>query len=125
MLSQARVAAMIAVNDMNRARRFYEGTLGLSQGQQTGDTVMYHCGGGTVFAIYPSSFAGTAQNTVMAWQTQDLDGLVADLRGRGVVFEEYDMPGLKTVNGIASLEGTRVAWFKDPDGNTLAVEEIG
>ena len=124
MLSRLPAAAMIAVRDIDRARQFYEGTLGLAPAQTLGETVMYNCGG-TFFAIYTSSFAGTAQNTVMAWRTDDFDSVVADLRARGIVFEEYDMPGLKTVNGIASIDGGRVAWFRDVDGNILAVESMG
>lgn len=124
MLSRLPVSTMIAVRDMERARQFYEGTLGLTPAQIVGDAVMYNCGG-TFFALYTSSFAGTAKNTVMAWRTDDFDSAIADLRGRGIVFEEYDMPGLKTVNGIASIDDGRVAWFRDVDGNILAVETMG
>ena len=66
--------------------------------------------------------AGTAQNTVIGWEVDDIDKVVEDLRGRGVTFEEYDFPGLKTVNGIAELEGIeRAAWFKDSEGNILSI----
>lgn len=124
MLMNASVATMIAVRDLDKARQFYEGKLGLTPAQEMGDLIVYHCGGGTSFAIYTTSYAGSAQNTVMAWRVADLDATVADLRSRGVVFEEYDMPGLKTVNGIAELEGVgRGAWFKDPDGNIMAIDD--
>jgi catechol 2,3-dioxygenase-like lactoylglutathione lyase family enzyme len=124
MLTNASVATMIAVRDLDQARQFYEEKLGLTAAQVIGDLILYHCGAGTSFAIYTSGYAGSAQNTVMAWRTADLDATVADLRSRGVVFEEYDMPGLKTVNGIAELGGIgRGAWFKDPDGNIMALDD--
>ena len=77
--------------------------------------------GDSYFSIYPTEFAGTAQHTLTAFLVQDVEAAVADLRNKGVSFEEYDLPGLKTVNGIAELGGTRGAWFKDPEGNILSV----
>ena len=123
MLSNLRVAAMVAVKDLEKAKPFYTDTLGLKILRDEPEGVEFECGGGTMLSVYPSSFAGTAQNTVAGWETDDLDAAVADLRGRGVTFEEYDMPGLKTENGIATLGKFRGAWFKDPDGNILAVTQ--
>jgi hypothetical protein len=75
------------------------------------------------FLVYPSQFAGTAKSTAMSFDVANLEEAVKELRDRGVVFEEYDMPGLKTVNGIAEIQGVKGAWFKDPDGYILAVGE--
>ncbi len=121
MLESATAHATIAVSDLGRARQFYEETLGLTPKDERSDGVTYAVGGGTWFMVYPSQFAGTAKSTSMTFEVEDLDVAVSDLRGRGVVFEEYDMPGLKTVDGIAEIQGVRGAWFKDPDGNILAV----
>ncbi|MDQ3210632.1 MAG: hypothetical protein M3Q20_05540 [Actinomycetota bacterium] len=83
---------------------------------------MYEAGGGTWILVYPSQFAGTAQSTSMTFEVADLEPAIDELAGRGVTFEQYDFPGLKTdERGIAEIEGERGAWFKDPDGNILAV----
>lgn len=121
MFESARAVPTIAVSDMDRAKEFYGGTLGLKARDERADGIRYEAGEGTALFVYPSQFAGTAQSTYMAFQVSDLDTAVEELRGRGVVFEEYDMPGLKTVNGIAEIQGIRGAWFKDPDGNILSV----
>lgn len=121
MLDSARAMPTIAVSDMDRAKEFYGGTLGLKATEERPDGTRYEAGEGTALLVYPSQFAGTAKSTYMAFQVPDLESAVEDLRGRGVVFEEYDMPGLKTVNGIAEIQGIKGAWFKDPDGNILSV----
>jgi catechol 2,3-dioxygenase-like lactoylglutathione lyase family enzyme len=121
MFESATAHASIAVSDLGRARKFYEETLGLKVMDDRSDGVRYHAGGGTWFLVYPSQFAGTSQSTSMTFETDDVDTAVKELKDRGVVFEEYDMPGLKTVDGIAEIQGARGAWFKDPDGNILAV----
>jgi hypothetical protein len=77
--------------------------------------------GDSYFSLYPTEFAGTAQHTLGAFMVADVEAAVAELRGKGVSFEEYDLPGLKTVNGIAELGGSKGAWFKDPEGNILSV----
>lgn len=123
MLAQFPVHTTLPTKDLDRARQFYEGVLGLIPSYTSAVNVVYKVGECTSFEVYPTSAAGTAQNTMMGWSVRDLDGVVADLRRRGVVFEEYDFPGLKTVNGIAQMGTDRAAWFKDPDGNILAVAE--
>ncbi|MBA3552677.1 MAG: VOC family protein [Actinobacteria bacterium] len=123
MLESATAHATIAVTDLERARKFYEGTLGLKPMEERSDGVRFEAGKGTWFLIYPSQFAGTAKSTYMTFEVEDLETAVKELRGRGVVFEEYDLPGLKTTEGIAEIQGVRGAWFKDPDGNILAVGE--
>lgn len=123
MLERASAHATIAVSDLERAKRFYGETLGLSVKEERADGVTYQAGD-TSFLVYPSQFAGTSQSTCMAFEVGgDVETVVKELRDRGVTFEEYDLPGLKTENGIAEIEGVKGAWFKDPDGNILAVAE--
>jgi catechol 2,3-dioxygenase-like lactoylglutathione lyase family enzyme len=121
MFESATAHATIAVSDLDRAKKFYGEILGLKVQDERSDGVTYQAGGGTWFLVYPSQFAGTAKSTYMSFEVEDLDAAVRELRERGVVFEEYDMPGLKTVDGIAEIQGVRGAWFKDPDENILAV----
>jgi catechol 2,3-dioxygenase-like lactoylglutathione lyase family enzyme len=121
MFESVRAMPTIAVSDIERAKKFYGQTLGLKVKDERADGIRYEAGGGTVLLVYPSQFAGTAKSTYMGFDVDDLEEAVAELRERGVVFEEYDMPGLKTVNGIAEIEGVKGAWFKDPDGNILAL----
>ncbi len=123
MLSEGIAVATIAVTDIDRAKKFYEDVLGLKAIDERSDGVRYAAGQGTYFLVYPSQFAGTNQATTMSFVVDDVEKAVAEMRDRGVVFEEYDFPGLKTVNGIAEIQGEKGAWFKDPDGNILAVAE--
>ena len=125
MLGEAEVGAAIAVRDLDAAKAWYDKTLGLTAERERADGIYYRCGGGSVMFIYPSQFAGTAQNTVAGFQVDDLEREMEELRSRGVTFEEYDFPGVKTENGIAQFDGGRGAWFKDPDGNTLALTQEG
>jgi catechol 2,3-dioxygenase-like lactoylglutathione lyase family enzyme len=121
MFESATAHATIAVTDIDRAKKFYEEILGFQTIEDRSDGVTYQAGGGTWFLVYPSQFAGTNKATCMTFEVSDLDAAVKELRDRGVVFEEYDFPGLKTLDGIAEIQGERGAWFKDPDGNILAV----
>jgi catechol 2,3-dioxygenase-like lactoylglutathione lyase family enzyme len=124
MLGDSPVAATIAVSDLDRARKFYEETLGLQAKMEDPGGIMYGSGDSMVL-VYPSQFAGTSQATVATWMVSDLDAVVDDLTSKGVTFEQYDMEGLKTdERGIATLsDEIRGAWFKDPDGNILNVGE--
>jgi len=117
------VMATAAVSDLDRAREFYEGTLALSPDASVPDgTAGYRCGGGTQLFVYPSRHAGTGTATVATFTVDDVEVVVDELTARGVVFERYDEPGIETdARGIAGEPGMRVAWFKDPDGNTFAV----
>lgn len=123
MLSDAPCRPTIAVSDMDRAKKFYGDTLGLKLLDEGPGSARFECGEHSVLDIYPSQFAGTAKNTVAGWQVNDLNAAMVELRARGVRFEEYDLPGLKTDEGIAASDGGRSAWFKDPDGNTFALAE--
>lgn len=125
MFSQLEVYPTIPASDLNRARQFYADKLGLTPSQEVeGVGLLYQVGGGTYFLLYETPAAGTAQNTAMSFRSTTLEQDMADLRARGVVFEDYDLPGLKTVNGIAELGSGRGGWFKDSEGNILAIGEF-
>jgi catechol 2,3-dioxygenase-like lactoylglutathione lyase family enzyme len=125
-LSSHEVRPSVAVSDISRAAQFYEGKLGLrTDREQSDESRIYPCGGGTSLHIYASpvpSVRGTA--TLATWYVPDLDQAVDGLGKAGVAFERYDDPALKTdAKGIHNLDDGRVAWFRDPDGNTFAIEE--
>ena len=117
------VGAMVPVNDMAKAKEFYEGTLGFSGGTDEGDGgTTYEFAEGTRLHVYPSPGHTGSGATLAAFRTEDVDGFVDELTSSGVTFEQYDQGDLKTdEKGIADLGDIRGAWFKDPDGNILAV----
>ena len=121
MLKSATLHPYIPVSDLKRARAFYEQKLGLGPGQEFGPGVIYSSGPNSSFFMYPSPGAGTSKASQAFWQVDDVEAEVAELKAKGVVFEEYDSPGLKTVNSIATGGGAKTAWFKDSEGNILAV----
>jgi catechol 2,3-dioxygenase-like lactoylglutathione lyase family enzyme len=121
MLTNDRAYATIPAADMDRAKRWYKDKLGLAPTREDELGATYKVGGGTGFVLYPTPNAGKAPNTLLSFQTDDVIAEVRDLRAHGVVFEEYDMPGLKTVDGIATMGQYHGAWFKDSEGNILAV----
>jgi catechol 2,3-dioxygenase-like lactoylglutathione lyase family enzyme len=123
MLSNSPIIATLPAEDIDRARAWYEEKLGLKPSREQPDGLMYDCGNGTQFLLYPTSFAGSAKNTLAAWTVDDIEAEMSDLRSRGVVFEEYDFPGLKTVDGVADFEGGKGAWFKDSEGSILALNQ--
>ena len=123
MLSAARAVPMIPISDRRRAIDFYAGTLGLRLYEETGGDVLFEAGDGSLLGLYETDHAGAASHTLAGFFVEDVDAVVAGLRKRGVAFKEYDLPGLKTVDGVAQLEGERAAWFTDPDGNILALGE--
>jgi len=122
MLGSAPIRAYIPVSDVSRARRFYEKTVGLRPKEEYAGGVIYECGGAEVF-MYPTSNAGTSKASQAFWQVEDVEAEVAELKARGVVFEEYDMPGIKMKDSIATGGGAKTAWFKDSEGNILAVSQ--
>jgi catechol 2,3-dioxygenase-like lactoylglutathione lyase family enzyme len=124
-LSDARVQTSIAVSDLTRAAEFYEGRLGLSVVEETPESRVYACGGDTSLHVYVSpTQARGATATLATFYVGNLGRVVDELASRGVAFERYDDPGLTTdEKGIHDMGGGRVAWFKDPDGNTFAIEE--
>jgi catechol 2,3-dioxygenase-like lactoylglutathione lyase family enzyme len=121
MLKDAPITAYVPAADLERARKFYEEKLGLVPGEEIAEGVFYKCGEGTKFFLYKSAGAGTSKASTAFWDVADLEAEMAELKGRGVTFEEYDMPGVKTENGIATGGGAKAAWFKDSEGNILAV----
>jgi catechol 2,3-dioxygenase-like lactoylglutathione lyase family enzyme len=114
--------ATIPAKDLEGTRKFYENVLGLELVREDPAGISYRTGDSVLF-LYPTEFAGTAQHTLGGFSVSDIESAVAELRAKGVTFEEYDMPGLKTVNGIAELGGEKGAWFKDPEGNILSVSQ--
>ena len=128
-LAESTVASRIPARDLSRARSFYAQKLGLEPVEERPGGLRYRCGNGE-FALFESAGAATGDHTQMAWEVDDLEETIAKLRERGVIFEEYDVPGLKTVHGIAAVEGNypskggvgeKAAWFKDSEGNLLAI----
>jgi predicted enzyme related to lactoylglutathione lyase len=123
MLKTARIVPYIPVANVARARKFYEEKIGLTPKEEYAGGVIYECGGGSWVFMYPSPGAGTSKASTAFWAVDDIAAEVAELKARGVVFEEYDMPGIKTQNGIATGGGAKTAWFKDTEGNILAVSQ--
>ena len=123
MLSNAPIVPYIPVADVKRARAFYEGKLGLKPRQEYAGGVIYECGEQSWVFMYPSKGAGTSKASTAFWTVDDVEAEVAQLKAKGVVFEEYDMPGIKTVNSIATGGGARTAWFKDTEGNIMAISQ--
>lgn len=126
MLRDAPLLTILPTTNVDRAKTFYGDTLNLEPADKTipGDALMYRCGGGTLLYIYAREAGTQAQHTVAGWMVEDVEEAVATLNDRGVEFEVYDMPGLKTnEQGVGEIEGAKVAWFKDPDGNILSITE--
>ena len=123
MLKDAAIVPYIPVRDVARARKFYEEKVGLKPAQEYAGGVVYECGKGSRVFMYPSPGAGTSMASTAFWAVDDVEAEVDELKTRGVVFEEYNMPGLKTVNSIATGGGAKTAWFKDSEGNILAISQ--
>jgi catechol 2,3-dioxygenase-like lactoylglutathione lyase family enzyme len=122
MLGDARVQPMLPVKDLGKAQKFYEQTLGLKkEGEMPGEAVTYRSGG-TTLVVYRSEFAGTNKGTAALWEVDDVDATVKELKGKGVKFEHYDLPGLTRKGDIHVGGPMKVAWFKDPGGNILSVQ---
>jgi catechol 2,3-dioxygenase-like lactoylglutathione lyase family enzyme len=129
MLDASDVATRLPAQDLERARRFYADKLGLEPVEERPGGLRYRCGSGQ-FVLFESAGAPSGTHTQMAWEVDDIEAVVEELRRRGVVFEEVDVPGLRTVNGIAEVEGNypsaggigeRAAWFRDSEGNLLGI----
>jgi catechol 2,3-dioxygenase-like lactoylglutathione lyase family enzyme len=129
MLEHSDVSTRLPAQDLERARSFYAEKLGLEPAEERPGGLLYRCGKGS-FALFQSAGAASGDHTQMAWEVADLEATVAALRSRGVVFEEYDLPGLRTENGIATIAGNypskggvgeKGAWFRDSEGNLVAV----
>ncbi|MFF0160660.1 VOC family protein [Streptomyces sp. NPDC005263] len=130
-LARGRVATRLPAQDLDRARRFYAEQLGLEPVDERPGGLLYRCGG-TDFALFASAGASPGTFTQMGWEVDDLETIVAELKRRGVVFEEVDVPGFRTKDGIAEIDGNypskgargeRAAWFRDSEGNLLGIGE--
>jgi catechol 2,3-dioxygenase-like lactoylglutathione lyase family enzyme len=130
-LQDGRVVTRIPTQDLDRARRFYADKLGLEPSEERPGGLLYRCAEGE-FALFGSAGRSPGTFTQMAFDVDDLDAIVAELKARGVVFEEVDVPGLETVDGIAEVSGNypskggkgeHAAWFRDSEGNMLGIAE--
>jgi catechol 2,3-dioxygenase-like lactoylglutathione lyase family enzyme len=128
-LASARIAGRLPAQDLERARRWYAEKLGLEPVDERPGGLLYRGASGD-FALYASQGSSPGTFTQMAFEVDDIEAVVADLRSRGVVFEEYDFPGMTTVDGIADIEGNypskgargeRAVWFHDSEGNLLGI----
>ena len=118
MQGMKQAVATVAVKDVDAARSFYEDTLGLAPVEREGDEALTYDTGSSRLLVYRSKLAGTNQATAVTWVVdEDLEELVRRLEGKGVPFEDYDMPGLTRRGHVHSGGDMAVAWFKDPDGN--------
>ena len=123
MLGKADALPMIAVKDIDRARKFYEDTLGLETKEAMGGEVLEVTSGDTVINVYRSEYAGTNKATALTFDVDDIEAEVRELKDKGVFFEQYDMPGLEKRGDLYVAEGMKTTWFKDPDGNILSLFE--
>lgn len=122
MLKNAPLYAYIPASDMARARRFYEDKLGLTPKQEVNGGLVYEFANGTACFMYPTPNAGTSKASQAFWQVEDVDLEIEELKSRGVEFERYEgMPGERSASGAISAGGAKAAWFKDSEGNTLAL----
>jgi catechol 2,3-dioxygenase-like lactoylglutathione lyase family enzyme len=122
MLGKADATPMLAVKDLDRARKFYEGTLGLKEVDDFGEGFLLKSGD-TQLSVYRSEFAGTNKATALTFDVDDIESEVRDLKEKGIFFEKYDLEGLTSKGDIYEGEGMKTAWFKDPDGNILSLLE--
>ncbi|SNR68962.1 VOC family protein [Paracoccus sediminis] len=119
----SQVTVMLPVVDLDRARAFYEGALALPAGTQQRDgKVVYRCGG-TRIALFPKDAGTRADHTALSFQVADIRAAIEELEARGVVFADYDLPGLKTSDHVCLLGSEKAAWFSDPEGNILCLHE--
>ncbi len=123
MLDQFKVHATIPASDLARARSWYEEKLGLTPTAEDPGGLWYECAG-SAFALFPTEYAGTAKNTAMEWSVTGIESVMDELRGRGIEFEEYDMPGVTFEKGLATMGPYKGCWFKDSEGNILALTEV-
>ena len=123
MLGRTRLTTILPVADLARARRFYGETLGLEPKGAAGDgTILFACANGAI-GLVEKPVPDPATHTSASFEVDDISKEISELTGRGILFEDYDLPGLKTVNKVCVLGGEKAAWFKDPDGNILCLHE--
>jgi catechol 2,3-dioxygenase-like lactoylglutathione lyase family enzyme len=121
MLADKDAVATVAVKDLNAAKKFYGDTLGLKLTPVPEPEVLNYKSGNSTVLVYKSQFAGSNEATSVTWIVDDVEGTVKDLKAKGVAFEHYDFPGMTRKGDIHIAGKSKAAWFKDPDGNILAV----
>jgi catechol 2,3-dioxygenase-like lactoylglutathione lyase family enzyme len=122
MLRDSSIFAYFPASNLDRARRFYEQTLGFVPKSVNEGGVTYEFGGGTAAFLYLTANAGTSKASQAFWSVEDVDREIAELKRRGVVFERYDdLPGERSPEGAVIAGGAKAAWFKDSEGNILAI----
>jgi catechol 2,3-dioxygenase-like lactoylglutathione lyase family enzyme len=122
MLQDKDAVANLAVKNMDAARKFYEGTLGLRPIDSMGDDMVAYRSGATTVNVYRSNYAGTNKATAVTWAVgDDIERVVRELKAKGVAFEHYDLPDMQRDGDLHIGDGMKVAWFKDPDGNILNI----
>jgi len=120
MLSDNNAIATVGVKNLDKSKEFYERTLGLTKVMENDEVVAFKSGASTLF-VYRSPYAGTNKATAVTFVTEEVDGVVRVLKGRGVTFEHYDLPKMTRQGDIHVAGAMRTAWFKDPDGNIFSV----
>jgi catechol 2,3-dioxygenase-like lactoylglutathione lyase family enzyme/ketosteroid isomerase-like protein len=120
-LAQQDAVANLAVKDLEKASKFYEDIVGLTPVHREGEEVVVYKSGSSTVNVYRSEFAGTNQATAVTWEVSDIDSVVQDLKSKGVKFEHYEMPETTLQGDVHVSHGMKVAWFKDPDGNSLTL----
>jgi predicted enzyme related to lactoylglutathione lyase len=123
MLGNHPVHPVLLAQDLDAARRFYHDQVGLEILVEREGAIEFRCGGGTQLSVSKSTTGTADTQTQVAWEVEDLQAEIDELRSRGVRIEEYDLPGLKTQNGIADVAFARIAWITDPGKNALAILE--
>jgi catechol 2,3-dioxygenase-like lactoylglutathione lyase family enzyme len=124
MLTEFKVNAVLPSADLARSRAWFEDRTGTTPVKEDPGGLWYECADGTWFVVTQSAFAGTAQNTAVSFQVSDIAAAMGGLRARGIVFEEYDLPEFKTVDGLFAMGPLKAAWFKDADGNIIELSEV-
>ena len=123
-LATAPLTTILPVKDMDRARVFYENVLGLAViGTKPDGKFVFRCGSGALLALFPKAEGTKAEHTAVSFEVADVDAAVAELKARGVKFNDYDFPGFKTVGHVCVLGSEKAAWFDDPEGNILCIHE--
>jgi len=123
-LTKAAITTILPVKDMARARSFYEKKLGLEpRGFAADGNFLFACGGDAQIALITKPEGTRAEHTALSFEVDGIEGVISDLKAKGVVFEDYDFPGLKTVDHVCVLGSDKAAWFKDSEGNYLCVHE--
>jgi catechol 2,3-dioxygenase-like lactoylglutathione lyase family enzyme len=124
LLNEFKVHPTLPAMDLDRARKFYRETLGFEVEQENPAAIMFSSAGGTRLTVFSTPNPNRAGHTQAGWEVKDIEGVVRDLMDKGIAFEEYDLPTLKTVNGVAETPAGKAAWFKDSEGNLLGLVQL-